>query len=111
MTRACFDEVVATSVPGSNGARADQQRSFPVPLRFNEPSSSHPDRPRTINIFLAWVSSSWVWALVDFSRLVRFLVVSRDKPWDNVDIMAGSTVNPTVLSKVTPADSQFVIYI
>lgn len=94
MTRACFDEVVAASVPGSNGARANQQHSFTVPLRFNEPWSSHPERPRMINIFLAWVSPTWVWALVDFSRLVRFLVVSRNEPWEGVDIKAGSTVNP-----------------
>lgn len=92
MTKACFDEIVSTSITGSNVDRGDRQHSFLVPRRFNEESSSNPDKPRTVNIFLAWVSQSWVWALVDFSRLVRFQVVSRDKHWSLDDMIPASTV-------------------
>lgn len=92
MTRTCYDEIVASSVSGSNVARGERQHSFPVPRRFHEESSSKPDNPRTVNIFLAWVADSWVWALVDFSRLVRFQVVSRDSPWTSIDLMPDSPV-------------------
>lgn len=95
MTKACYDEIVATSITGSNADRGQRQHSFPVPRRFNEESSSKPDKPRTVNIFLAWVAESWVWALVDFSRLVRFQVVSRDEAWSSVDLIPTSPVMHT----------------
>lgn len=95
MSRACFDEIIANSVPGSNATKGDRQHSFLVPRRFHEHWSSHPEKTRTVNIFLAWVSQFWVWALVDFSRLVRFHVVSRDLPWKVTDLMPGSQVTIT----------------
>lgn len=92
MSRACYDEIVATSVPGSNAVKGSRQHSFPVPRRFHELWSSHPEKARTVNIFLAWVSLTWVWALVDFSRLVRFYVISRDMPWTPSDMLPDSQV-------------------
>lgn len=96
MTRACYDEIVATSVPGSNAINGYRQHSFPVPRRFNEPWSSNPDKERTVNIFLAWVSHTWVWALVDFSRLVKFHVVTRALPWLSSYLLPGSQVSIAV---------------
>lgn len=92
MTKACYDEIVATSITGSNADRGDRQHSFSVPTRFHAETSSKPDKPRTVNIFLAWVADTWVWSLVDFSRLVRFQVVSRDEPWSTADLLPASPV-------------------
>lgn len=97
MRRSVYDEIISTSIDGTNSDRANIQQSFVVPSRFRETASS--PVPHTINIFAAWVSDAWVWALVDFDRLVRFYVISRDEPWSSSDIQPGSSVSGKPLFK------------
>lgn len=90
MSRSDYDEITAFSVDGT-GQNQNLKQSFVVPPRFCEPFSS-PSLEHTVNIMLAWVSDSWVWALVDFKRLARFYIVSRDRPWSSADINPKSSV-------------------
>ncbi|KAF7969568.1 hypothetical protein HWV62_26931 [Athelia sp. TMB] len=91
MKRIDYDEIISASVPGSDADRGHLHHGFVVPERFREPNSS-PTQSRTVNIFLAWVSEEWVWALVDFARLVRFYVISRDARWSREDITPSSHI-------------------
>lgn len=90
MTRSDYDEITAVSVDGT-GEDGNLKQSFLIPSRFTEASSSY-SLERTINIMVAWVSDCWVWALVDFSRLARFYILSRDLPWSSADINPNSAV-------------------
>ena len=91
MKRADFDDIISASVPGSNKEKSHLQHSFVVPSRFHESTSSSAHL-RTANIFIAWVSDDWVWALVDFSRLVRFYIISRTIEWTSKDLKPDSLV-------------------
>lgn len=90
MARSDYDEITSISVDGS-GKDKNLKQSFLIPARFREVSSS--PSQRTANIMLAWVSDDWVWTLVDFERLARFYIVSRDLPWSSADIQPNSAVS------------------
>lgn len=98
MKRCVYDEIISTSVDGTSADRANIQQSFVVPSRFCEATSS--TARRTINILAAWISNEWVWALVDFDRLARFHVISRDEPWSSADIQPDSLVSSKPLSNL-----------
>lgn len=91
MKRSDYDEITSFSVDGSSGKERNLKHSFLIPDRFHEGSSS-PSK-RTVNILLAWVSDDWVWVLVDFARLARFYIISRDIPWSSADIQPNSDVS------------------
>lgn len=76
-----FDEIISTCQPGPSNdkARAKKMRSFVIPDRFRAENSG--SKARTCNVFVAFISASHVWALVDHSRLVRFRVLSSDLQW------------------------------
>ncbi|KAF7967022.1 hypothetical protein HWV62_36223 [Athelia sp. TMB] len=95
MKRSDFDDIISVSVPGSNKKKSHLQHSFVVPSRFHESTSSSATQ-RTVNIFIAWVSEDWVWALVDFSRLVRFYIISRNIEWTAGDLKPDSLVWPSL---------------
>lgn len=90
--RSDFDEIVSTSIPGSNPnkAKAARLHSFPLPDKFTELGSQ--DRDRTINIFAAIVMQEKVIIISDFSRMVRVHVISRNNYFLNFDIAVDSPV-------------------
>lgn len=89
MPRTVYNEIVASEIPS---LRAEHVRSFVIPSRFTEPNSS-PVNPRTINILAAFVSPSWAWTFVDFSRLGRFHVQSRDAVYEASEFDCSSYVS------------------
>ncbi|RDB27826.1 hypothetical protein Hypma_002116 [Hypsizygus marmoreus] len=86
-----YTEIVSKDIPGPNldPDKADAIRSFVIPDRLIVPGSS-PVRPRTINIFAAFVSDKRVWIVCDFARLIRLHVISRDAPWTKADLTPSS---------------------
>ncbi|KAI5830837.1 hypothetical protein K523DRAFT_415528 [Schizophyllum commune Tattone D] len=94
-TRKDFDEVISVDVPGTNKnkSKAARLRSFKVPKRFCEALSSSTD-DRTVNILAALVLDDWVWAVVDFARLVQMHVVSIGRHFVKGDMQAGSAMWP-----------------
>ncbi|KAL1729338.1 hypothetical protein EV714DRAFT_273772 [Schizophyllum commune] len=90
-----FDEIIAMDVPGpnKNKSKAARLRSFKVPARFCEALSSETDN-RTVNIFAALVLDDWVWAVVDFARLVQMHVVSIGRHFVEEDLQPGSAIWP-----------------
>ncbi|KAG6836640.1 hypothetical protein H0H93_005577 [Arthromyces matolae] len=92
-SRRDYDDLVREDVPGPNEDPEKSQllRSFVMPRRFIEPSSRHSDQPRFINIFAAFISAEKAFMIVDFSRLVRLHVISRDRPWTPSDMEPSSS--------------------
>lgn len=93
MPRSVYSEIIRNDIPGphENPERAETVRSFVIPPRFTVKNSS-PNTTRTINILAAFVSPIWAWALVDFVRLGRFNVSSRDKAFTASDFDLTSPV-------------------
>ncbi|KAG6847247.1 hypothetical protein H0H93_009287 [Arthromyces matolae] len=91
MSRADFEEIVATDCPGSNGnkRKAERMRSFPIPSRFQAPASS-PKQHRFINIFAAFVCESNVIVICDFSRILRIHIISSPHVWSMSDLAPSS---------------------
>lgn len=89
-----FDEIVAMDVPGpnKNKSKAARLRSFKVPERFCEALTSETDN-RTVNIFAGLVLDDWVWAVVDFARLVQMHVVSIGRHFVREDFQPSSAVH------------------
>jgi hypothetical protein len=106
MKHRVFDELLHNCVPGPNSDRkkAELLRSFKIPADLIEENSSSSNR--TVNIFAAWISKEYVWVLVDFARLVRFHILSRNQIWSKDDVCPTSPV--TVLSLL--ADWYIPIY-
>ncbi|RDB22952.1 hypothetical protein Hypma_009804 [Hypsizygus marmoreus] len=86
-----YRKIVAHDIPGPNqdSEKANLIRSFVLPDKTIVPGSS-PVRPRTINIFAAFVSNKHAWIICDFSRLVRLHVVSRNDVWTQDDLQPSS---------------------
>lgn len=89
--------------PNANKTKASKLRTFLLPERFIEPGTSQ-RKKRTINILAAIVGSNFVWALVDFSRLTQFHVVSRTRQFDASDLRPGSEVSPSPLLSLSELD-------
>ncbi|KAH7902820.1 hypothetical protein BJ138DRAFT_973516, partial [Hygrophoropsis aurantiaca] len=102
MTKDDFDEITKEDQPGPNKNRmkADKLRTFPLPQRFCEPDTS-PNIKRTVNIFMAFVSESanYVWALVDFARIVRLNVISHSRFWSASDMLPSSPSWSTIFNQ------------
>lgn len=94
MSKEIYDHIISKNIPGTNADlnKSELLRSFVFPEEYIEPGSSA-RRPRRINIFAAFVSDEWVWALMDFSRLVQMHVISRDRPWEASDFLVSSPVS------------------
>jgi hypothetical protein len=108
MTPAQLDEITSTCIPGpnKNKSKASQMRSFPIPDKFIEQNSNNKEL-RSCNIFLSLCSDTNAWALVDFARLLRIHIVSRDRVWSQVDFTVGSPVSTYEKSSFPP--TQFPI--
>jgi hypothetical protein len=91
--RGDLDEIVSTSIPGSNPnkSKAARLHTFPLPDRFIEPGSQ--ERDRTINIFAAIVMQEKAIIISDFSRMVRIHVISRNQSFMDFDIAVDTPVN------------------
>lgn len=94
MPRSVYSEIIQNDIPGpsEDPERAETVRSFVIPPRFTVKNSS-PNTTRTINILAAFVSPEWAWALVDFVRLGRFHVTSRDEVFTASDFDTTSLVS------------------
>ncbi|PPR02049.1 hypothetical protein CVT26_008727 [Gymnopilus dilepis] len=90
MRTADFQDIIAGEVDGPNEdpEKAAKIRTFLLPDRFVTKGSS--TSPRHVKIFAAWISSEWVWALLDFSGLVRIHVKSKSRAWTEADLAVGS---------------------
>lgn len=91
MPRSVYADIIQNDIAGRTEQREDKFRSFVIPSRWTIKNSS-PTDPRTINILAAFVSPMWVWALVDFTRLARFHVTSRDQFYTASDFVVRSPV-------------------
>lgn len=93
MDAAAFQSFLAGDCPGPNKdhKKANQMQTFSVPAQFIEDCSS-PNKAQTLTIFLALISGDYVWALVDFSRLVRIHIISRAQMWTEYDLKTSSAV-------------------
>ena len=92
MPPSLYEQIISNSVPGPNPdpEKAELIRQFVLPESTRTKGSS--PVPRYVNIFIAFRSETWVWALCDFARLVRTYVVSRDQLWKGSDFEDGSLV-------------------
>lgn len=99
MPPSIFWSIIGNDVPGPNEApeKAELIRTFLIPNEYTVEHSS-PNHPRTIKIFAAFVSESWVWVLSDFSGLVRMNVRSRNIPYTPEDFQIGSRVCNLILN-------------
>jgi hypothetical protein len=88
-----FDKIVALCQPGPNAdkRKAEQLRRFAVPSEFVEPATNDPEG-QSLTVFAAIVGEQDVWALVDFSRLVRIHIISRDAVWRGEELELGYKV-------------------
>lgn len=71
-----------------------------IPRDLQAPDSKRPsdkDDHRLMTPFLAVFvpDRDMVWVVLDFSRLVRLHVISRDEHWVKKDLEPGSQVSPT----------------
>ena len=94
-----FWSIIGNDIPGSNEdpEKAELIRTFLIPDEYTIKHSS-PKYPRTIKIFAAFVSESWVWVLSDFSGLVRMSVRSQSNPYTPEDFMVGSQVSNLIVN-------------
>jgi hypothetical protein len=94
-----FQTIMANDAPGPNPNKKKSQklRSRVVPEDLHVPGSKPLGKSgrRLINVFLAVICPhrNLVWALLDFSRLVRLHIISRDVPWKVEDIHPNSPVS------------------
>lgn len=99
LTRADYDEIIQNDVEGSNNdlSKAAKLRSFTLPGRFTDKHSWKPDEPRTINILGGFVSKEDAWISVDFSRLAKMHVKSRNRTWTGQDFSMESPVSKAIM--------------
>jgi hypothetical protein len=95
LSKADFDEIVSTCVPGNNKnpAKAKRLRSFPLPQRFVLPGARR-KALRKINILAAIVMDEDVIIVTDFSRMSQVHIVSSSQILQSPDIQPGSLVYP-----------------
>lgn len=107
MSRDVYNQLISKSIPGTNAdlKKSALLRTFAFPEEYIIPGSSA-RRPRRINIFAAFVSDEWAWVLIDFTRLVRMHVISRDQPWEESDFDVSSPV-----SYSTTFDFDFLLFL
>jgi len=86
-------QIITKDVPGPSATKSEEIRVFELPSKFTVPDSSKPKEVRTMKIFAAFISESYVWVLSDFSGLVRMHVESRTEPWTRADLEPGSEVS------------------
>ncbi|KAH7911440.1 hypothetical protein BJ138DRAFT_1113204 [Hygrophoropsis aurantiaca] len=102
MSATDFNEIIKDDQPGPNKNRTKAQklRTFPLPQRFYDPGTS-PNTKRTVNIFMAFISerANYVWVLVDFARIVRMNVISRERHWCSSDLLPGSSSWATIFNR------------
>ncbi|KAL0960298.1 hypothetical protein HGRIS_011925 [Hohenbuehelia grisea] len=89
MPRTDYDEITNSHVKTRGNKNDAWHRSFEIPRRLFEPNSS-PTEFRTLNIYAAFVSKDWVWALTDHQRLMHIRVVSRENVWTQADLSPDS---------------------
>ncbi|KAI0312139.1 hypothetical protein OF83DRAFT_1067711 [Amylostereum chailletii] len=77
-----------TAGPNQDAEKAEKLRRFVVPDIFIEPGTQPKDK-REITIFLAFICEDCVWTLCDFSRLVRFHIISALDMWTLQDFEVG----------------------
>jgi len=96
--RTDFDLMTSYSVPGplakkdASKAKAEKLRQYLIPQALNEPLSRKAEEQHYIRIYAAIVCPTLVFAVVDFSRLVRLFITSRDRPWTADDFEVSSVV-------------------
>jgi hypothetical protein len=90
-----YREIIGESVPGTNKNRskAKKLRDFALPARFTEQFSKDEDVARRLRLHFAVVGDEYAWGGVDFNRLIRFHVISRDQLWTQDDLTPSSPVS------------------
>ncbi|KAJ7797866.1 hypothetical protein B0H14DRAFT_3546691 [Mycena olivaceomarginata] len=100
LSKADFDEIVSTCVPGNNKnpAKAKRLPSFPLPQRFVLPGARR-KAVRKINILATIVMDEDVIILTDFSRMSQVHIMSSSQILQLPDIQPGSLLWETRLWK------------
>ncbi|KAG6815735.1 hypothetical protein H0H93_009111 [Arthromyces matolae] len=90
MTRADFEEILQGDRKGPSPlkGKSERLRSFKIPNKFVVPGSS--PKERLVNIFAAFICSSHVITICDFSRIVRLGIISSPHIWSQDDLSVGS---------------------
>jgi hypothetical protein len=104
MKRSDYDEIVSTSVPGSNKSKskANKLRRFRLPKRLIHPASPKTDA-RHVTILAALVCEDIVYILADFSRLARIHITSRSRMWTAEDFEVGGEASILPFSSFIPS--------
>ncbi|KAL0952244.1 hypothetical protein HGRIS_006534 [Hohenbuehelia grisea] len=89
MPRTDYDEITNSHVKTRGNKNDAWHRSFEIPRRLFKPNSS-PTEFRTLNIYAAFVSKDWVWALTDHQRLMHIRVACRENVWTQADLSPDS---------------------
>lgn len=94
LPRNVYDEITSTDQAGPNkqGSKAAKLRRYPIPPKYNVPGSSGKG-DRTLTIYLAIITDSYVFVLEDFSRLARMWWKSRTRKWLSHEIAVDSKVS------------------
>lgn len=94
MKRTYYDEIISKDVPGQNAdkSKAEVLRTFEIPERFVNDKSANPTKKRYVNVLAAMVSETEAVLVVDFSRLSRLHVISKDSAWEETDMDPSSPV-------------------
>ncbi|THU98734.1 hypothetical protein K435DRAFT_660314 [Dendrothele bispora CBS 962.96] len=105
MPTSVYDAITAVSHPGKNPdiKKRNKLRTFLIPPEFIEPDSKplkKDEDTRSVTTFLAIITPTWVWTICDFSRLVRFHIISLSRVWNKEDLSPSSELWPVIWSKL-----------
>lgn len=91
MPRSVYDEIVSTDKPGphNQSAKAEKLRVYLIPKKYTVSGSSS-NEDRTLTIYVAIISDSYVYILEDYSRIARMWWKSRSQKWLRHEITVDS---------------------
>ncbi|KAJ7574812.1 hypothetical protein C8J56DRAFT_464853 [Mycena floridula] len=86
-----LEELLRSGEPGPNSEKRKAQalRQFRIPQRFYE-SHTSPNEKRAVRIPLAFTTPFKSYVVADFSRIVRFHVISRTEFWRKEELVPGT---------------------
>jgi hypothetical protein len=95
MPRTTYDEIIATDErgPNRNRSKSEKLRRFCIPSKYTVPGSQDKGK-RTLTIYLAIISDSYVFVLEDNARIARMWWKSRTQIWLSHEITVDSQVSP-----------------
>lgn len=72
-------------------------RSFRLPDKFKPPGPQNSEEDCTLNVLASVVCADFAYIIVDFTRLVKFHILSRRDVWTVHDLRPGSEVSTPII--------------